>query len=535
MSPISPDHDWRVVRPDLKWQILRRQWRFMLWALYTSIGSMMMGYDFGVAGTCTAIPAFVEYFGYPFEDRYLIPARSQSGWSGAATAGHVIGAIAGGFLMDIIGRKHTMLLGSVLTAAGIGMQQGAHEWRLFLAGRLISGFPRIWHVFVNSPVWIGEVVRPELRGFFLCIMNGSIVLGQRVLACVAQGVSTISTDWSWKIVIILQYMFVSNTPEVPLIAFYPLFPESPYYLLKKNNVDRARHSLAKIHGKEDHDLIDAEIERIQANVDFSEEVLVEARLKGPLVVQAFKGTNRKRSLIAMLSPAGQQMIGSAFVLQYITYFLDLIGVENYFLVSLILYIVMLLSNLSAFFVVEIAGRRRLLVPGTFALTLICLLMGIMGTLTTSASFWFAIVCIFLWAVAYQLTVGAAGFTLSSEVGSLPLRPITQSLVGVTQGLSGWVLGFVTPYMINPDEGNLGVKVGFVFFGLGVITCVLFYFYISETKGLNFDEIDYLFSTNTDPRRFQEKINEFRDRGETLPGKEVDVSLQKNDAVVEHRE
>jgi hypothetical protein len=37
-------------------------------------------------------------------------------------------------------------------------------------------------VYLESPVWIGETVRPELRGFFLCIMNGSIVLGQFLLS-----------------------------------------------------------------------------------------------------------------------------------------------------------------------------------------------------------------------------------------------------------------------------------------------------------------------------------------------------------------
>lgn len=100
----------------------------------------------------------------------------------------------------------------------------------------------------------------------------------------------------------------------------------------------------------------------------------------------------------MIPPAGQQMIGSAFVLTYITYFLELIGVTNYFLVSLILYIVMLISNISAFFVVEVSGRRKLLVPGMIILTLICLVMGIMGCLTSKAAFWVSIVCIFLWYV-----------------------------------------------------------------------------------------------------------------------------------------
>lgn len=53
--------------------------------------------------------------------------------------------------------------------------------------------------------------------------------------------------------------------------------------------------------------------------------------------------------------------------------------------------------------------------------------------------------------------------------------------------SGWVVGFVSPYMINPDAGALGGKVGFVFAGLGVPLCILFYFLMPETKGLSFEE------------------------------------------------
>lgn len=42
-------------------------------------------------------------------------------------------------------------------------------------------------------------------------------------------------------------------------------------------------------------------------------------------------------------------------------------------------------------------------------------------------------------------------------------------------------------MINPDAGDLGAKVGFVFAGLGVPLCILFWFYIPEIKGLSFEE------------------------------------------------
>jgi hypothetical protein len=43
-------------------------------------------------------------------------------------------------------------------------------------------------------------------------------------------------------------------------------------------------------------------------------------------------------------------------------------------------------------------------------------------------------------------------------------------------------------MINPDAGALGGKVGFVFAGLGVPLCILFYFLMPETKGLSFEEV-----------------------------------------------
>lgn len=43
-------------------------------------------------------------------------------------------------------------------------------------------------------------------------------------------------------------------------------------------------------------------------------------------------------------------------------------------------------------------------------------------------------------------------------------------------------------MINPDAGNLGAKVGFVFFGLGVPFCVAFWFLIPETKGFTFEDV-----------------------------------------------
>ncbi|CAK7211314.1 hypothetical protein SBRCBS47491_001082 [Sporothrix bragantina] len=513
-------HDWTQVQNEKKWSILPMQKRFALWAIYSSIGCMMMGFDFGNAGTITAFTAFQQVMGKPYAGQasgYLISASIQSAWNGVATAGDIFGVMVSGQVLDRIGRKHSILFGIVFTAVGIGMQYAAQEWKLYLGGRLVNAIG-FGIVFVVSPVWIGETVRPELRGLFLCINNCSIVFGQFILSLVAYGAQKIQGRWSYEVVVLVQFVFVAV-----LLVGYPFFPESPYHLLKNNKEEQARRMLQKIHGNHDQGLIDAEVVRMKEGIAVARNLEEQANMNGPLIVQCFRGTNLKRSLIAILAVASQQLIGGAFVLGYITYFLDLIGVSNFFVVSVVLYVVMLLSNLTAFPFIEIFGRRPLLLFGIFGLTTVLLLMGIMGFVHTSGAVWVVLVCIFLWAIIYQMTIGAVGFALAYEVATPQLRPMTASIVGFSQGAAGWVVGFVVPYMINPDAGNLGAKVGLVFAGLGVPLCIAFWFMIPETKGLGFNDLDYMFSAKVQPRHFK-KVHEERQAAE------ADNGDLKNEAV-----
>ena len=87
-------------------------------------------------------------------------------------------------------------------------------------------------------------------------------------------------------------------------------------------------------------------------------------------------------------------------------------------------------------------------------------------------------------------------------------------------------------MINPDAAHLGAKVGFVFAGFGVPLCVLYYFFIPETKGLTFEEvgqntvpytsrdlmltmpkIDALFLQKTSCRHFQSTAARLREQSD----------------------
>lgn len=117
---------------------------------------------------------------------------------------------------------------------------------------------------------------------------------------------------------------------------------------------------------------------------------------------------------------------------YITYFLSILQINDFFTVSLILTIVMLIASALAFPLIEVVGRRKLLVPGTFTLTGSLLIMGITGCFSTKAATWIFLVSIFLWAFVYECTLGAVGFAFGAEIPSLPMRGTNVSLMGFTQ-------------------------------------------------------------------------------------------------------
>ncbi|KAK5296117.1 hypothetical protein LTR43_005144 [Exophiala xenobiotica] len=508
--------NYHVVNTDNKWKILRTHWRYSWWAIWVSFGTIMQGFDNVANSEIISMIAFTKQFGVENESdpgTYFIPSRWLGGWQGAMQAGSAIGAFAAGYLMDRIGRKKSILIACSISCIGVGVQYAAHEWQVYLAGKFVNGLAiGIW--FTLAPTWIGENARPECRGLFLCLYNSTIVFGQALVAFVAQGAVKIDGPWSYRIIILLQMMF-------PAIGFagYLFFAESPYWLIQQDRMEDARKQLIKLYTTKHADFVDFELGRLHDEARFATELKAAANLGGPAIWQVWRGGNRIRTFTAVFISAGQQLMGASFVLGYLTYFLQLIHVKNAFSVSAGLFVVMLCSTTTAFPLIEIFGRRKILIVPCFMLVFILLLIGIMGCISnTSAAGYVITTCIFLWGAVYQFSLGATGFAVASEIATLPLRAQTQGYIVATDAFFGWLIGFVVPYMINPrpDGANMGGKVGFVFFGLGSLVAIALYFIVPDTRGLSFDELDWLYSEKVSPRKFQEVIKSRIESGdETL--------------------
>lgn len=257
---------------------------------------------------------------------------------------------------------------------------------------------------------------------------------------------------------------------------------------------------------------DIEVSRMEKEIQLTSNLHGNIELRPPkkvmginieLETECFNATNRKRTLTAIFAASAQQMIGATFVIGYATYFFELIGVQNYFVASVVLYVVMLLASTAAFPLTEIYGRRFLIVGPQFALCFLLLIIGILGCVPDKGrASWGVVALLYLWALIYQLSIGATGFVLASEIATMRLRAATQGFITITNSLWGLIMQFTVPYMINPDAGNLGGKVGFIFLGTGLIASVGGWYLFPETRGLSFERIDELYASNVPPRHFK---------------------------------
>ncbi|UNI22273.1 hypothetical protein JDV02_008175 [Purpureocillium takamizusanense] len=504
--------DYNVINPSKKWRMLRVQWRYGLWALWTSIGSMMLGFDYVIGSQLAALSEFQKFFGVQQPDgSWIIPATYLSAWGAIGLGCDVVASWLAAPLLEKYGRKPLILFSAGVSVVAIVLQQLATNWRVHLTGRAVNGIA-IGIMFTISPLWIGETCRPELRGFWLCFFNTSIIWGQMLVVIVSRASSSLDTKWQWWIPIICMYIY-----PLMLIVVWPFFPESPYWLVREEKYEAARKSLERMYGFDDPNFYDIEIRRLQEDVRLCEEMtgtsksekLIFGFLPSPTAeLQCFDKQNRKRTLTAICAASSQQVIGAAFVIGNATYFLELLGVKQFFDASVVLYVIMLLSSAAAFPLSEVVGRRTLIVPSQFLLCFFLLLIGIMGCVPNQAKAgWAIVVFIYLWAIVYQVSIGATGFVLASEVATLRLRAVTQALVTMSNGVWGLIMQFTIPYMINPDAGHLGGKVGFIFFGLGLIVSVLGWFLYPETKGVRFEKLDELYAKGVKPRHFKKHENQ----------------------------
>jgi hypothetical protein len=278
------------------------------------------------------------------------------------------------------------------------------------------------------------------------------------------------------------------------VAGLPFAPESPWYYVRQNRIDDARDALRSLYGPDVN--IGPKLAILVKTVDEDMELTRSAKW-----IHCFQGTNLLRTIISMGVFACQHFTGIVFVLGFSTYFFELAGLStsNAFSLGVGVTSCGVVGNLISWSVVNNLGRRKSFISGMIAMTIVLFLIGIMDVIPTSAAKWVQASLTVLYALFYQMSIGAIAFAVLGEASSSTLRAKTIGLATATQSVFGTLMNVVVPYLVNPDKADLKGKVGFIFGGLSAVATVWSFFYVPELKGRTFDEIDYMFQNKVNPR------------------------------------
>jgi SP family general alpha glucoside:H+ symporter-like MFS transporter len=184
-----------------------------------------------------------------------------------------------------------------------------------------------------------------------------------------------------------------------------------------------------------------------------------------------RGSDRRRTIIAMMVFVLQQVAGVVFVLGFSNYFFQLAGFNtaNSFKLGVGVTAIGIVGNLVAFFAVNRFGRRPLFFWGMIGCAAVNLAVGFSSLANTQAARWSeaAFVSVhgrgelapalttqtIIYNFVYQVGIGPLGYVIFAEVGSAKLRSKTVGIGIFVNSLCGMIANIVIPCVAQLDSGE----------------------------------------------------------------------------------
>src|SRR5580698_8738083 len=196
-------------------------------AAFAALGGLLFGYDTGVISGA-------ELF---FRNEFTLSTFALEVIVSGVLAGAAAGALIGGRLADLFGRRRLLIATAIIFAAGAILCAAAPSAAILAAGRIIVGFG-IGLSSSGVPVYISEVAPAEARGWQVSLFQLAITVGILAAYLVDYAFARIQ-GWRW--------MFgLAVVPAAIFGAGMFFLPESPRWLFRRGHRDTARTMLARI-------------------------------------------------------------------------------------------------------------------------------------------------------------------------------------------------------------------------------------------------------------------------------------------------
>lgn len=497
--------------------------------LVAAVGGFLYGYDTGLINDIlemnyvkTHIPHSPN--GFTVHERALITA--------ILSLGTFCGALGAPVISDTYGRKFAIILSLALVFnAGNVLQVSATNVALLCAGRGISGLA-IGVLSATVPLYQAEASPKWVRGLIVFTYQWAITWGLLVALAVCQGTRKIGSSASYRIPIGLQFVWL-----LALCVGMLFLPESPRFYVQKDNIQRALESLCKLRRlpETDADLIE-ELVEIKANYDY------ETSFGRTTIVDCFRsGGGRHKQLLRIFTGMGihalQQGTGINFIFYYGVNFFSSTGIHQYYLMLFITYLTNVVFTIPGMILIDVAGRRPLLLYGGIAMSVCNFVIAIVGTAADNGEAR-GIVCVVFsccFIACFASLWGGCAWAIALELFNISVRQKLLSLCAATNWLMNFVLAYITPYLIDTGRNTvaLGTKIFFVWGGLNFVGAVFVYLFVYETKGLKLEEVDFMYLNCANSRLLTKFVSRAIDYSEMEPSPEPEPAPEQKTEVSDY--
>ncbi|CAH0027035.1 unnamed protein product [Clonostachys rhizophaga] len=469
------------------------------------------GYDLVIVGAITGVDSFTTDYGAMIDGIQAIPGNWLTLWMALPPAGSALGAVVCGWMQDRIGRKFSLMIGSIISALAISCIFFSYLFEpvnikraVITAGLTTQGFT-VGIIKTTCLTWVSENSPTALRGSAMALFPTFTLIGQLIGAIVVFIVNKVETATAYRAAFASQWILCLG----PFILSC-LMPDSPAYLIRAGKEAQAIASATRLFAPKINPRI--ALEKIRHTIEEEKASVTSASYWA-----CFKGTDLRRTMIVILANVFPALFGLD-LLSNSTPFLQSFGMESS--TSLLLQIFGIVGGMAGnaigLWILSRSGRRNMTIISMGVTGLLWGAMGVTGfwsspTLTYAAGgIMIAVI------VTCGLGCWPAGYAITGETSSLQLRALTQGIGGVAAQGSSITIAAVLPQLFGRDKAALGAKTGFVFCGLCAIGVLLTWLWIPEMKGRSMQEIDYMFAVKLPTRKFKHWKSETHEMQEALP-------------------
>ncbi|XP_051171819.1 facilitated trehalose transporter Tret1-like [Leptopilina boulardi] len=393
--------------------------------------------------------------------------------------GACFGSICAPFILKIFGFTNGMFLMVPLFLIGWSFISFSRTKIIYmLIGRLICGICG-GILCVLTPIYIGEIADKEIRNRLLTFLHLLINCGIMYAFVIDYFMEEHKIIW--------QYSLICSISCAP-IAFIIFLPESSFYYLTKNDEIMAKKSLQRYRNNFD---------------DFSEELEELKSLatiyKSKVSSSIFKNIKVWRSF-------------SATIVSILTHQFSLINVIIFYAFSifelkypsgdfdtnetiLIIGSVQIAASVLAIILIDLIGRRKLLIFSSMFMGIFLALLGWFMKLQkenieySDKYYWVPLTCICLYFASFNCGIGPLAWTLHADSFPVEMKLIGSSVV-VFLSWSMSLIAILILYMLIVFYD--AVTTVFIFASFSWIGSIFLFFLIRETKGKSLANIQLEF-------------------------------------------